>query len=154
MTPPDQAEAAALATKGILAHRICTLTTATLTCYWLAMFTGTHWPNFSLQRYPQNTDKLLHFSAYAGLSFLIALRLAFKRASAAGEVLRLPSLAIRDALWIMALIVGYSVFDEVTQPYFGRTCDFFDALADWIGGSFGLGVFEVIRRILRRLAVA
>ncbi len=51
----------------------------------------------------------------------------------------------------MAVIVGYSIFDEVTQPYFGRTCDFFDALADWIGGSFGLGVFAVIRRILAAL---
>ncbi len=40
----------------------------------------------------ENTDKLLHFSAYAGLSFLIALRLAFKRARAAGESLRLPRL--------------------------------------------------------------
>jgi VanZ family protein len=154
MTRLDQAEAAEPATKRILGNRIRTLTKATLTCYWLAMFTGTHWPNFSLERYPHNTDKILHFSAYAGLSFLIALRLAFRRASASGELLRLPSLAIRDVFWIMALIVGYSIFDEVTQPYFGRTCDFFDALADWIGGSFGLGVFAVVRRLLRRLAVA
>ncbi|HEX4070088.1 MAG TPA: VanZ family protein [Planctomycetaceae bacterium] len=153
MTPPDESELAN-ASKRVIANRLYTLATAVLACYWLAMFTGTHWPNFSLERYPQNTDKLLHFSAYAGLSFLIALRLACKRARAAGELLRLPSLAARDALWIMAVIVGYSVFDEVTQPYFGRTCDFFDALADWIGGSFGLGVFAVIRRLLRRLAVA
>ncbi len=154
MTPLDQAEAAEPAANRILANRLCMLATVVLTCYWLAMFTGTHWPNFNLERYPRNTDKLLHFSAYAGLSFLIALRLALKRASAAGESLRLPSLALRDVLWIIAVIVGYSIFDEVTQPYFGRTCDFFDALADWIGGSFGLGVFAVIRRILRRLAVA
>jgi VanZ family protein len=153
MTPPEQAEGAE-PRKSIIADRICMLATAVLACYWLAMFTGTHWPNFSLVRYPQNTDKLLHFSAYAGLSFLLALRLALKRASAAGEWLRLPALAMRDTLWIMALIVGYSIFDEVTQPYFGRTCDFFDALADWIGGSFGLGVFAAIRWMLRRLAVA
>jgi VanZ family protein len=152
MTSPDESEPAN-ASKRVVANRLCTLATAVLVCYWLAMFTGTHWPKFNLERYPQNTDKLLHFSAYAGLSFLIALRLACKRASAAGEWLRLPSLAVRDVLWIMAVIVGYSIFDEVTQPYFGRTCDFFDALADWIGGSFGLGVFVVIRRLLRRLAV-
>ena len=164
-------------------------TTAALVCYWLAMFLGTHWPNFSLRGYPQDTDKVLHFSAYAGLSFLLALRLSLKRfggsddllqSGATGEPLRLTSVptdkaaiaspnrepargsaelkrfdrdALRDGLWILAQIVGYSIFDEVTQIPVGRTCDFFDAVADWIGGVFGLCVFAVLHRALRRLAV-
>jgi VanZ family protein len=152
MTPPDPLEAGA-ATNAVRADRIRRLATAVLVLYWLAMFTGTHWPNFNLERYPQNTDKVLHFSAYAGLAFLLALRLGLKRAAPGGEPLGLAPMTRRDGLWIMALIVGYSIFDEVTQPYFGRTCDFFDALADWIGGSFGLGVFAMARHILRRLAV-
>ncbi len=107
------------------------------------MFAGTHWPNFSLEHYPRNTDKVLHLSAYAGLSFLIALRLELKR-----------DLRLRDGLWILAVIVGYSIFDEVTQIPVGRDCDFFDALADWAGGIFGLGAFAVLRRTLRRFAAA
>jgi VanZ family protein len=106
------------------------------------MFGGTHWPNFSLPGYPQNTDKVLHFSAYAGLSFLIAVRLSLKR-----------DVRPRDGLWILAVIVGYSIFDEVSQPPFGRTCDFFDAVADWVGGAFGLCVFAMVHRTLRRMAV-
>jgi len=123
--------------------RFRALSTGVLACYWLAMFTGTHWPNFTLRAYPENTDKILHISAYFGLSFLIAVRREFKR-----------DVRLQDCLWIMAIIVGYSIFDEVTQPYFGRTCDIFDALADWIGGAFGLGAFAVLRRLLRRFAAA
>jgi VanZ family protein len=123
--------------------RFRALSTGVLACYWLAMFTGTHWPNFTLIAYPKNTDKILHLSAYAGLSFLIAVRLELKR-----------EVRLRDGLWIMAVIVAYSIFDEVTQPYFGRTCDIFDALADWVGGIFGLGAFAVLRRLLRPFAAA
>ena len=65
--------------KPAAAARFRRISTAVLACYWLAMFAGTHWPNFSLEHYPRNTDKVLHLSAYAGLSFLIALRLELKR---------------------------------------------------------------------------
>ncbi len=37
------------------------------------MFTGTHWPNLSLAAYPENTDKALHLTGYAGFGFLLAL---------------------------------------------------------------------------------
>jgi VanZ family protein len=129
--------------KPAVAARFRMATTAALVCYWLAMFLGTHWPNFSLRGYPQDTDKVLHFSAYAGLSFLLALRPSLKR-----------DLRLRDGLWILAVIVGYSIFDEVTQIPVGRTCDFFDAVADWIGGVFGLCVFAVLYRMLRRIVSA
>ena len=129
--------------KPAFAARFRMLSTTILACYWLAMFLGTHWPNFKLEQYPQNTDKVLHLSAYAGLSFLIAVRLSLKR-----------DLRLSDSLWILAAIVGYSIFDEVTQPPFGRTCDFFDAVADWVGGIFGLCAFAVLRRMLRRIASA
>jgi VanZ family protein len=130
------------ALKPAFAARFRTLSTAILAGYWLAMFGGTHWPNFSLPGYPQNTDKVLHFSAYAGLSFLIAVRVSLKR-----------DLRLSDGLWILAVIVGYSIFDEVSQPPFGRTCDFYDAVADWVGGVFGLGVFLAVHRVWRRTAV-
>lgn len=127
---------------------LCTLV---LAIYWLAMLAGTHWPNFKLDQFPQNTDKVLHLSAYAGLAFLIALRLGLRRSSGRVERLAQNGVSMQDCLWIMAVIVAYSIFDELTQPYFGRTCEFLDALADWIGGIVGLGVFTVLRFFLRRM---
>src|SRR5579864_4537381 len=100
--------------------------TAVLACYWLALFAGTHWPNFRLEKYPENTDKLLHFSAYAGLSFLIAVRLSLKR-----------DVGLREGVRILAVIVVYSILDEVTQIPVGRSCEFLDAVADWVGGTIG-----------------
>jgi VanZ family protein len=113
---------------------------AVLIGYWLIMFTGTHWPHVNLGNYPQNTDKLLHFTGYAGFGFLIALWISTKR-----EFKR------RDCAAAFAVIFVYAIVDEVTQPWFGRDCEFFDAVADWIGGLSGLSVFLLLRTILRRL---
>ncbi|HEV7998531.1 MAG TPA: VanZ family protein [Planctomycetaceae bacterium] len=111
-----------------------------LACYWLIMFAGTHWPHVSLESYPQNTDKLLHFTGYAGFGFLIAVWIFTKR-----------ELRPRDYATAFAVIFFYAIADEWTQPWFGRTCDFFDAVADWAGGLSGLAVFCVFRTMLRRL---
>jgi VanZ family protein len=111
-----------------------------LACYWLIMFTGTHWPHVDLQGYPQNTDKLLHFTGYAGFGFLIAVWIFTKR-----------ELRPRDYAAAFAGIFFYAIADEVTQIPVGRTCDFFDAVADWAGGLSGLAVFWCARAALRRL---
>jgi VanZ family protein len=137
--------------KAAFAARVRTLSSVILVCYWLAMLTGTHWPNFRLEAYPENTDKVLHLSGYAGLTFLIALRLSLKSSSDPAEPLRLNPITLRQSLWILAVIVAYSIFDELTQPYFGRTCDFRDALADWAGGILGLAAFSIVRITLRGL---
>ena len=47
------------------------LSTVALVGYWLVMFTGTHWPNLRLDAYPENTDKALHLTGYAGFGFLL-----------------------------------------------------------------------------------
>ncbi len=111
-----------------------------LVFYWLIMFTGTHWPHVSLERYPQNFDKVLHFTGYAGFGFLIAVWITTKR-----------TFGPRDFAAAFAVIFVYAIVDELSQPPFGRTCDFFDAVADWIGGLSGLSVFLVLRVALRRL---
>ena len=128
-------------------------TAVVLVCYWLAMFLGTHWPNFSLQGYPQHTDKVLHFSAYGGLAFLLALWLWLKQADPASRRpghLLIERGPLRAGLWIMGLIVVYSIFDEVSQIPVGRDCDYKDALADWVGGIIGLSAFAVCRPVLDR----
>jgi VanZ family protein len=118
-------------------------TSIVLGCYWLIMFTGTHWPHVSLERYPQNFDKVLHFTGYAGFGFLIAVWVSTKR-----------TFSRRDFAAAFAVIFVYAIVDEVTQPYFGRDCEFGDMVADWIGGLSGMAVFLLLRAVLRRFQLA
>jgi VanZ family protein len=114
--------------------------TAVLVCYWLIMFTGTHWPHVSLQRYPQNFDKVLHFTGYAGFGFLLAVWVTTRR-----------TFGRRDFATAFAVIFVYAIVDEVTQPWFGRDCEFLDMVADWVGGLIGLGIFLLVRAFASRL---
>jgi VanZ family protein len=111
-----------------------------LFCYWLIMFAGTHWPHVSLENYPQNTDKFLHFTGYAGFGFLIAVWMSTKR-----------EFRPRDFAAAFGVIFVYAIVDEVTQIPVGRNCDFWDAVADWCGGLSGLVVFFFFRALYRRL---
>jgi VanZ family protein len=124
----------------LLAQRYRAAATTVLVCYWLIMFAGTHWPHVSLEGYPQNTDKILHFTGYAGFGFLIAVWITTKRA-----------FGPRDFAAAFAVIFVYAIVDEVTQIPVGRTCDFFDAVADWMGGLSGLSLFLLLRLALRHL---
>ena len=114
-----------------------------LCCYWAAMFAGTHWPHLRLEGFPTNFDKVLHFSANCGLAFLMAVWLSTRR-----EVGR------RQLAAIFAVIFLYAIFDELTQPFFGRDCEFFDAVADWLGGLTGLTIFVAVRSAVRRVFAA
>jgi VanZ family protein len=128
------------ANKPTLSPRYRLAASIVLIGYWLIMFAGTHWPHVNLEHFPQNTDKLLHFTGYAGFGFLIAVWISTKR-----------EMRARDFAAVFGVIFVYAIVDEVTQIPVGRTCDFFDALADWCGGLSGLGVFLVLRAALRRL---
>jgi VanZ family protein len=110
-----------------------------LACYWLIMFAGTHWPHVSLESYPQNTDKLLHFTGYAGFGFLIAIWMLTKR-----------TFGPRDCAIAFCIIFIYAIVDEVTQPWFGRDCEFLDMVADWCGGLAGLAFFLLVGALRRR----
>ena len=111
-----------------------------LVCYWLLMFSLTHWPHMNLGNVPQNTDKVLHFTGNAGFGFLIALWVSTKR-----------KFGPRDFAAAFGVIFVYAIVDELTQPAFGRDCEFLDAVADWIGGLTGLSVFLLLRVALRRV---
>jgi VanZ family protein len=128
------------------------LATIALAGYWLVMFTGTHWPNLSLAAYPENTDKALHLTGYAGFGFLLALWFSVRPTNQGSRPLGRAFLPLKDCLWILAVVVGYSIFDEVSQPPFGRTCDFWDAVADWGGGLIGVGAFTLARLTLWRFS--
>jgi len=127
------------ATRPPIAHRYRAVAGIVLICYWLIMFAGTHWRHVSLESYPQNTDKILHFTGYAGFGFLIALWMSTKR-----------TFGPRDFAGAFAVIFVYAIVDEVTQIPVGRTCDFFDAVADWCGGLAGLAFFLLVGALRRR----
>jgi VanZ family protein len=122
------------------APRLYRWTSVVLGCYWLIMFTGTHWPHVSLEHYPQNFDKVLHFTGYAGFGFLIAVWVSARR-----------KFGLREFAAGFAVIFIYAILDEVTQPYFGRDCEFGDMVADWCGGTVGMAVFLLLRSALGKL---
>jgi VanZ family protein len=50
----------------------------------------------------------------------------------------------------MAIVAIYGAFDEMTQPLFGRNCDWHDWSADLQGGLVGALLALVIDQVTRR----
>jgi len=115
--------------------------TVLLACYWLLMLVGTHLPIDRWRALSGEhrflTDKWQHYLAYAVLGALLALwwssrnRLTWQTAS---------------LLW--GVVALYGLFDELTQPWFGRIADLLDWRADLVGSATGLGLFIVGRAML------
>jgi len=98
-----------------------------LIAYWTALCLGTHLPGGVVVA-PPVSDKLLHFAAYAGLSFLLAL-LAWCLG------LRGP----RVYAAVLMISVCYGAIDELGQiPVPGRHADMADWNADMLGVVAGL----------------
>jgi len=110
-----------------------------LVCYWVALFIGTHGPAPNLSRLPENTDKGLHFLAYAGLAFLLGLWMSTRYA-----------MRLRHYLAALALTAVYGVIDECLQLLVDRHADIYDAYADWTGSVLGLSALYVVRRSMGR----
>ena len=98
--------------------------------YWLALFLGTHVP-VSLKT-GQGGDKVLHFLAYTGLAFLMALVLGGHRPTWRAFVL------------VLLATLAYAGFDEFSQLLVGRHCDFWDFVADFMGTVLGLFGYWVV----------
>lgn len=111
----------------------------TLACYWIFLFASTHvkLPNDAL---PRNSDKLAHFVAYAGLSFLLGLWMS----------LRLPMTAARY-VFVFLVVAAYGAVDEVTQIPVGRTADVWDWAADCVGTGLGLAALLVCRSVFAQV---
>jgi VanZ family protein len=134
-----------VATRGFRAHvpalaALCTL-------YLAAMATATHVPlsGVPLPEWRIPIDKLFHFTAYAGLAFLLATLAAAIWTGTQGK--RLRRLA-RYAL-VLPAVAAYGALDEITQPAVGRTADQLDWAADVAGAAFGLVLFFVVRYVLK-----
>lgn len=111
---------------------------AALILYWCALVAGTHWPKIPAIG-PHNFDKVLHFTAYGGLMTLLSIAIIWGK----------------PAPWrvYLTIFIGLAIFgglDELTQPPFGRTADWFDWFADVSGLIFGLFVAIAVKWIIAR----
>ncbi len=114
------------------------IATVLLILYWLAIFTGTHWPRVSLPRI-DNIDKVFHCVGFAGLAFLMAWAIPTQIGKPRWNVL------------IAAVVcVSYAAIDEFTQIPVGRTADVADWMADCLGVLLGLTAYLVTRTLLWR----
>lgn len=93
---------------------------------------ATHWPKPSVPRVPGG-DKTLHFVGFFIAGWLLQLIL--------------PNRLVPRVLGVLALMV-FAAFDELTQPWFGRSCDVFDGVADTAGAiaaTLGVSAMAVFR---------
>lgn len=98
-------------------------------------------------------DKLFHVAAYSMLTFIVLFTATGMHRVAGGRI-RLTS-AKKVLVWSF-IVVLYAAADELTQPYFGRTCDIWDFAADVTGVSIGQISFTIceafgIRQLIERL---
>jgi VanZ family protein len=115
---------------------------AILLLYWGAIFLATHTPPVHMPTDIPYSDKLAHFTAFAGLAFLLTLALYIWR-------------PFRWRWLLVAVMIAaiYGMLDEFTQSYVGRHADVRDWLADVAGAIFGasagLVTFLVVRSFYR-----
>jgi VanZ family protein len=109
--------------------------------YGIALLIGTHLPP-TLPLLPSDGfDKLEHFTAYAGLAWLLTMAWESSTGRLNGRHLWFAWLAI----------IAFAAIDEVTQMFVHRDADVFDWLADAAGAAVGIGVFLLVRRLFARL---
>jgi VanZ family protein len=102
--------------------------------YWLALFVTTHIPNDFAALPGASTDKLVHFTAFALLAFLLAT----------AWHLSVGQLALRHLALAWIVLVLYGAMDEWTQSFVGRTASIYDLLVDALGALVGLVLFWCI----------
>lgn len=115
------------------------LATLCLATYWAAIFVGTHLPKEALAEIPRFSDKTYHAIAFTGLAFLLAWSLPSKS--------RMQHLGLVAAIGLV-----YAAIDELTQKLIpGRSCEFYDFVADAFGICLGLAAYTLCRALLTRI---
>lgn len=123
--------------KYIKANRIKVLVVP-LIFYWIILFVGTSLPaDHSINIFGIG-DKIKHFTAYLGLSFLLGLNLYFQEKS--------ENLSVHYLLYTFIICTSYGVFDELHQILVpNRSAEFYDWFADLLGSILGtLAVYLII----------
>ena len=111
------------------------ITIVVLAIYWITLVILAHMPIPQVVYQARVSDKWLHFLAYLNLVFLLWFSIH-------------PDEKVRwrnQATWLIFLaVVAYGGIDELTQPYFGRTKDLMDFLANAGGVAAGLAIFTFL----------
>jgi len=106
---------------------------------WAGAFTATHTPAPHLPDLPDIKDTTMHAVGYLVLAGMFALVLASRG---------LPGVA--RVTIVLCVLLSYAALDELTQPYFNRTADINDWLADSIGTIIAAAAVETVLAITRR----
>lgn len=101
----------------------------------LAAFTISHMPPSASPAAGWINDKVLHFLGFSILGGLTAYRFA----RSVGQR------RMRAHLACLVFLAVYAVLDEATQPIVGRTCSFYDWLADFCGAGTGIALVGLRR---------
>ncbi len=105
-----------------------------LVFYWPAFFILAHIPVPPLVRKAGVSDKSLHFLAYLILVFLLWFTISGdKKVNWRRPVV----------WWVLFVVIGYGIVDELLQGVVGRNCDVRDLVADLAGTLAGLILFSV-----------
>ena len=99
-----------------------------LVLYTFALVIGTHLPKIGGLVRTSGIDKLLHFGAYFVQATL-----------AAGAVAATGRLGRRNAVILVVVLAVFGGLDELTQPWFSRSAEWLDWLADCLGILLGVG---------------
>ncbi len=119
---------------------IMRLASVVLLAYWALIFVGTHLPSARMPSL-HASDKLCHFLAFAGLTFLLCWAIPSSRVSW-GKILVLAG----------AIALTYAMLDEWSQQFIpGRTSDIWDVAADAVGIALGIISYTLARCLVRRI---
>lgn len=111
---------------------------ATLIVLWLAAFTLSHIPGEDVPDF-HVSDKLLHTVGFLGLATTFALTL---------QAYGLPR--TRRIVLVILIMLAYGALDELTQPYFHRSCELLDWVSDAVGTTAALLLTETLAFLLGR----
>lgn len=107
----------------------------TLISFWLLAFIATHLPKVPQAIRPVS-DKTLHSVSFLILATLLSWVLHGRIAG-----------TLRHGATVLLIIALYGAVDELLQIPVGRHCDFYDWIADMLGGIFGLLLFHAANGI-------
>ena len=111
-----------------------------LAFYWLVLTVVTHLPQINHETVPRweliPFDKTMHFLTFGGLAgWLCWSRFLSGRGRWA------------NAAFAVGVGAVYAVVEELTQPWFGRTRDVGDLVADGLGLAVGAGVSALLWKV-------
>ena len=110
-----------------------------LLVYWILLFLGTHLPSIDVGGDGPYHDKYLHLIAFTVLAVLFSW-----------FDLGLKPLTPKKLIFLLAVLIGYAAFDELTQlKATGRTTDIWDFGANVLGCLLGIGAYSVVASTVR-----